>query len=184
VRKKLEDIVRFSTGIYEKPGLHGEVYYVQARHFDLKRNWIPSVLPDLPYSTRLDKHLLKPGDVLLTAKGNRPFAVVYSGLVKPAVASSLFMVLKPNEEILSEFLCLFLNHPNTQRLLIEASKGTSLASFTIGDVASLELNLPVIEKQKKIVEYCQLVDKRKAIISEIEELHNTITHHQLSNLFL
>ena len=184
MRKRLGDIVKISTGVYEKPASEGNVYYVQARYFDSGKKWISTIKPDLAYSARLEKHLLKPSDVLLAAKGNNPFAVVYSGKIKPAVASSLFMVLKPNDEVLSEFLSLFLNHLHTQRLLLDASKGTSLASFTIGDVSSLELNLPGIEKQKKIVEYCQLVDKRKAIISEIEELHNTIIHHQLSNLFL
>jgi len=172
LKKRISDIVKIQTGIYEKPERNGEVYYVQARHFDNNRAFIKTVKPDLPSEARLHKHYLQLGDVLVAAKGYDHFAVAYLGIIKPAVASSMFIVLRlyDTENVLPEFLAWHINHPNTQNILSESSKGTSLPSITKSDVGDLEIFIPPVATQMAILEIERLMKKESNIILKLNNL--------------
>ena len=183
MKKQVKNVVKIKTGVYKKPGLLGEVYYVQARHFDENREFITSVKPDLPYDEKLSKHFLQPGDVLIASKGYDHFAVAYKGIIKPAVASSMFIVLRINNKlILPEFLTWYLNHPTTQNILSGNSKGTALPSITKSDVGNLEISIPSIQKQNAILNLNELLQKEKNLRKQIENLRESEIQQQLLNV--
>ena len=177
--KLITDIAQIQTGIYEKPKLMGEVFYVQARHFDSNRNFIDTVKPDLPNEAKLQKHFLQIGDVLVAAKGYDHFAVDYKGKIKPAVASSMFIILRlfDTSKILPEFLAWFINQANTQNILGESSKGTALPSITKSDIGNLKITIPTIKKQKAILAIQALLKKEDAIRMKIKNLRALQIQH-------
>ena len=164
--KLITDIAQIQTGIYEKPKLMGEVFYVQARHFDSNRNFIDTVKPDLPNEAKLQKHFLQIGDVLVAAKGYDHFAVDYKGKIKPAVASSMFIILRlfDTSKILPEFLAWFINQANTQ-----------------SDIGNLKITIPTIKKQKAILAIQALLKKEDAIRMKIKNLRALQIQHLILN---
>jgi len=183
MKKILSTLVDMQTGVYTKPQPNGQVYYVQARHFDENREFIPSVKPDLELDSRLEKHYLQLGDVLVAAKGANHFAVAYKGIIKPAVASSMFIVLRiKNVDVLSsEFLAWFINNPTTQAILAGNEKGTSIPSINKGDLESLEIFLPSVQKQQSILKIQALRQKEISLQKQKDVLKEQYIHQIISN---
>lgn len=177
----LKNIADLHSGIYTKPGLTGDVYYIQARHFDRNGEFYKEVKPDLMLEGKIEKHLLKPGDILLAVKGYYNFAVHYKGIIEKAVASSMFIVIRLKEQnnILPEFLKWYLNHPMIQSLLQKQARGSNLPSLTIEAVKNLEIFIPSIQKQKLILKLNALRQKEKELNTKMESLRELLIQHQL-----
>jgi restriction endonuclease S subunit len=177
----LKHIAQLSSGIYTKPDFEGDVYYVQARHFNKDGEFDFSVKPDLKLEGKIEKHLLKPGDILLAVKGTNNFAVQYKGLIEKAVASSTFIVirLRDQNQVLPEFLCWYLNHPQTQLFFKDRSRGSAIPSITIGTIDELTVFVPTVQKQKIILELHNLRKKEKEIKRQIETLRENHIQQQL-----
>lgn len=167
--KKVHEVAQIQTGIWAKPVANGQVYYVQARHFNHNREFMHTV-PDLAMDTTISKHILQPGDVLIAAKGYDHFAVTYQGNIKPAVASSMFIVLRPQKILLPEYLTWYMNHPKTQYILSGNAKGTALPSLTKKDIGDLEILIPSIARQEIILKIETLRIREKQIKQQIATL--------------
>ncbi|MFP5080120.1 restriction endonuclease subunit S [Pedobacter sp. JCM 36344] len=172
MKKKINELVQMHTGVYAKPQLEGEVYYIQARHFDKNREFLASVKPDLPGDMKREKHYLTVGDVIVASKGYDHFAVAYKGVIKPAVASSMFIVLRIEKAnmLLPDFLAWFINHSSTQNILLANSKGTSLPSISKVDIGNLEISIPLISQQQSIIKIQSLQKQAIGIQKQIGAL--------------
>lgn len=179
----LLNLIEMQTGVYSKPQPNGQVYYVQARHFDENKEFLSSVRPDLILDDKLEKHYLQLGDVLVAAKGVNHFAVAYKGIVKPAVASSMFIVLKIKNKniLLPEFLVWFINNPTTQLMLTANEKGTSIPSINKGDLEALEIFLPSLQKQQSILKIQALRQKEISLQKQKDVLREQCIHQIILN---
>jgi restriction endonuclease S subunit len=158
-----------------------EVYYIQIRHWDKQKNWQQHVEPELRLEDRFAKSYLKPGDLLIVTKGTDFFAVLYDGRYAPAIASSVFTVLriKDTNNILPAYLQWFLNHPNTSKTFVGASKGTSTPLITKDVIENLEMPVPSLERQKNILRLEQLHRSAASIRSRINQLNETVFYSHL-----
>jgi restriction endonuclease S subunit len=129
----------------------------------------------------LYKNSLKKGDVLLATKGGSPFAVIYDGRYAPAIASSVFTVLRIHDfnVILPTYLQWFLNHPSTTKKLVEAAKGTSTQHIARDVIEQLELPVPSIIKQEMIIKAYTLQQKAMQLRTQINHLNDTILINNL-----
>jgi restriction endonuclease S subunit len=178
---ELKELASIQTGIYAKPSISGEVIYLQSRHFNLEREFDRTVSPDLKLDNKIEKHLLKNGDVIIASKGFSNFAVVYNDSIGPAVASSMFLVVKNIQTnlILPEFLEWFLNLPQTCDYFQNNAKGTGLPSIGKTVLEDLKIPLPNIEKQKLILEVVKLRCQEAAIKTKIQKLQEKVINHYL-----
>ena len=88
----IKNITTIQTGLFAKPSGSGDLVYLQSKHFD-EFGQLQTVLhPDLKAESISEKHLLKEGDVLFAAKGNKNFATVFENHNEAAVASTSFFV--------------------------------------------------------------------------------------------
>ncbi len=172
-----------TTGIYSKTYSSGEIYYLQARDFDVFGTLKADLEPSLLVKGNTEKHYLDPGNVLIAAKGFDHFAAVFKGEYAPAVASSIFIVLRNIDQtkVLPDFLAWYINHPQTQKYLNGNAKGTSLPSINKKILSEMEIDLTPIEKQKTIMKVSQLKIKEKRLKNEIEALQETLFNQQLIN---
>ncbi len=168
----LKEIADLYSGIYAKPDPSGDVLYVQVRHFDEAGNFDPSTKPDLKLEGKSKKHLLQSGDILFAVKGNKNRAVLYQSHMAKAVASSVFMVIRIRNKqmILPEYLQWYFNHPQTQAWCSRVARGTNLPSITQEVLENLDIAIPSLQKQIKIVAATALMKKEKAILQQIHAL--------------
>ncbi len=184
MRVKLKDICEISTGVYVKTERVGDIYYLQARDFNsynqLKNDLKPEVLG---YNIN-KKHYLKSGDVIVAAKGVNHFAYTYNQEVSPAVASSMFIVLRQfnKDKVDSGFVTWYINHPKTQRYLDRSSKGSGIPSINKSNIGDLEISIPAIEKQKLILSINNLKIKESQLQAKITVLKNEVLNEQLIKL--
>ncbi len=178
----LKHIANIQTGVFAKPIYKGEIIYLQANHFDEKGRLNTLLQPNLNSTGIVEKHLLKEGDVLFSAKGTKNFATWYKSSNIPAVASTSFFVIRLSEKnVLSEYITWFLNHPKTQRLLKTKAKGTSIASISKAVLSELEISIPDIHTQKLILKISILRNKEKELKQQIENLREKQIQQQLIN---
>lgn len=178
----LRHIASIQTGVFAKPIQKGEIVYLQAKHFDENGEVIETLYPDLNANSKINKHILKKGDVLFAAKGTKNFAALYENKNIPAVASTSFFVIRSHDNnILPGYLVWFLNHPITQNLLKGHARGTSMASISKSVLSELEIPVPDIRRQELILQLFVLRNKEKKLIQQIESFKEQKIQHLLIN---
>ncbi len=176
----LKNITTIHTGVFAKPIPEGEIVYLQAKHFDENGELTNTLYPDLNADWKIEKHLLRNGDILFAAKGTKNFAACYEFENTRAVASTSFFVIRlQSEEILPGYLTWFLNHPDTQHLLKGKAIGTSIASISKAVLEELEITIPGIHKQKLVLKIQNLRNREKELKQQIENLRERKVQYQI-----
>jgi restriction endonuclease S subunit len=173
-------------GLYEKPGVKGNAAYLQAKHFDDSGRIKFSIDSFIKISEKNENHLLEEGDILFVGKGLRNFAWTYSNAIGPAVASSIFFVLKPDKgKVIPEFLTTLLNTPQTQAYMQTLGAGSSIPSIRKSELDAFSFHLPSIEVQKKVVTIAQLqeqdIDLSSRIIAEKQKIYQSVINRLILN---
>jgi len=178
----LKNIASIQTGLFAKTETEGDIVYLQVKDFDEIGKITLPLHPDLKLKSAYDKHLLKPGDVLFAAKGNKNFATFFEHTDEACVASTSFFVLRLLvENILPAFLVLYLNHPSIQKLLKANAIGTSMASISKAVLEDLEISIPDIKTQETILRISNLRNKENQLKQQIEILRDKQIQQQIIN---
>lgn len=168
--KKLKDIATTITGLYKKADPVGNTFYLQGRQFNQQGflNKDSIMTKDIWVDSNLERHLLKDKDILFVAKGERNRACLYREEYGRAVASSLFFVIRvTTDALLPEYLHWFLNS-NTAQIRIETfSMGSRIPSISKKSLQELEIQIPTMETQKRILELNQLWQNEKNLTHEL-----------------
>lgn len=167
---KLTNIASITTGVYQKLSPSGDTLYLQGKHFDedgnLRKDAILS--QELFLDDKLERHLLEDGDVLIMAKGENNRACMYTHDIGQAVASSTFFVVRIKDRlILPAFLQWFLNTPKIQKRLSELARGTHIRSLSKKALVDLEISIPTMEAQEKILMINELWQREKGLTLEL-----------------
>jgi len=180
---KLSSIATINSGVYSSTISKGEVYYIQARDFDDNRQLVNNLTPVLSYEENFEKHFLHPGDILIVAKGASFLTAVFDGSYSPAVASTVFLVIRINnkQSVDPQFVSWYLNQSSTQSFLLSLSRGTSIPSINKKMLMEIDIPLPPMEKQKLIIELMQLQHKDKILKRKIEELKEIQVNQIITN---
>jgi restriction endonuclease S subunit len=178
----IKHIANIQTGVFAKPVAHGDVVYLQPKYYNKNGVLSTILIPDLKGKAINEKHLLREGDVIFSAKGSRNFAATIKNETLPAAASTSFFVVRiHSQKILPEFLTLFLNLPNTLRLLKAKARGTSMVSIAKSVIADLEIAVPGIQKQKLILKIHNLRNLEIQLKQQIDTLREKQFQKQIFN---
>lgn len=179
-RAKLGEVTSMQSGIYLKTDPEGEISYLQVK----------DVLPgnEIDYDRLAmvrrgeveSRHFLRANDLLFAAKGASNFCFLYDGGEKGVVASSSFIVIRiKSKEVLSEFLCCFLNSPSVLGRLKDSSVGTGIQVIPQSVLGKLEVALPPVEVQRLLVEIDCLRKEGEHIQEQINELKRSVQDYLL-----
>jgi len=151
----------------------GKVGVIQAGDINANRlNSIPRVQLDN------QRHLLKPGDILVSARGNVAARTVTQDIL-PAVAASSVFVLRPiSENINPRFIARYLNSKSGQDALRQIKSGAYIKSLRISDLGSLQVPVPPGDIQNKIVALHDTIERQQNILHQksqlLERLDSTV----------
>lgn len=180
---KIRDLFEINAGLYLKTHVSGNMYYLMARDYNEEFKIKSDIEPVIVEDDKTAKHILGKGDVLFASKGHNFFAAVYNEEVKPAVASSVFLVLRrKTNSIVPDYFAWYLNHPNIQKNLRSSSKGSTIPSISKKSLSEFAVPLPAIEIQEKIVEFENLRKKELTIRTELFRLKEELINNQLLNM--
>jgi hypothetical protein len=107
------------------------------------------------------KHLLRSGDVLLLAKGNRNHAIVYRGHEK-AIASNVFLIIRVKSNVLDpDYLSILFNHGELKHQLEKIKVGTSITNINKSELEAVTFSLPALITQKTLVSLYRSLNAEK-----------------------
>ncbi len=171
----LNQIASISSGINERRNPQGSIYYLGGSDFIATHQLEPLLKPSIMPSSKLEKHFLNKGDVLILSKGHHGFtAHCYQAIKQPAVASSIFMVLHHIKPIvLPEYIAWYINLDTTQRTLINYSRGSALPAINKKILSDLAIEIPDLKTQESIVALDHFKKKESKIINQLDQLKAT-----------
>lgn len=171
MKYKLTDLAQIYYGPHEKGQISGAVKYLVSSHFD--HFFQPSLFKEsfVKDSNGRERYLLQPNDVIITGKGQRIFAWAYKPEFGKVIPSSLFYIIKINEpdKVIGEYLASFLNSEKINYKLKSLSAGTSIPSIQKNELGQLNVIIPSMEEQKRIVNLSILLDKDVALAAKLLE---------------
>lgn len=160
--------IRF--GFYAQPEPSGSTVYLQVRQFSDDGRLKTEADEFINLDKKAEPHLLKKGDVLFVGKGNRLFSWCYHQEGQPAVASSIFFVLRPDERVVyPEYLAAILNAPKSKATFQQIGAGTNIFSIRKSELGAFEIPLPSMQQQKGIAALAQLHQHEIAVAQQLIE---------------
>jgi len=150
-----------------RPVSSGSVHMVRigdiSQDGKLKNDKFIRIEPNEPINEDL---FLRPGDVLFPNRGTRTTALTYRLDVPRTLAGAQFFVLRPDiERVLPEYLAWFLRTEEAARYFEGRRKGTYIQIIQRSDLADMEIPIPPLNVQRKIVEAANLAMEER-ILSE------------------
>lgn len=112
-------------------------------------------------------HNLQKGDVLFQNRGWRNCAAVVPELISGAVASSHLIVLRAKSNVLPEYLAWYLNDIRAQGTIKNLARGATIPVISKELLGELEIEVPELPVQQKIVELERLRHKENSLVAEI-----------------
>lgn len=122
---------------------------------------------------RYAQHMLKMGDVILQSRGNKFPAAVVDKPVHGIAALGL-MVIRPHA-VIPEYLKWIFNQPRTREALRGAAQGTYVPFLSRSAVEDIQIPLPTVETQRRIIEIDRLRIQERRLASKVSELNNQLT---------
>jgi len=151
MQKQLKDIAQVKFGFYTKPQEKGFAVYLQAKNFDDSGNLLNNIDTYMDIDSKNENHLLVDGDVLFVGKGYRNFACTYRKSMGPAVASSIFYVIRiKDKSVLSEYISMLFNSQKYQSQFQSMGAGSSILSIRKAELESLLISIPSLEIQENV----------------------------------
>ena len=126
-------------------------------------------------------HLLRAGDLLFRSRGrNNGAAQVLEG-IGSAVLSAPMLLIRPYD-VLSAYLCWYINAPATQAQLAALAEGTSVRMISAEALKALEIPLPSLAAQQHIVQAAALAEQEQTLLARIANMRQRLTTHLLMKL--
>lgn len=176
---KLGDVARILSGVYAKGNPTGGIACLQIK--DLQMSSPQTTAMRIEYAHKLDRYMLKKGDLLFAGKGTTYLCKVFN-LDIPAVPSTTLYSIRLHSSIVSpEYLCWYLNHPRVVASIKTAQAGSGTPLIHKPTLENLEIIVPDQETQRLIVELSSLQNREKEILEAIAEKRIQITNQILIN---
>lgn len=173
---KLFDLASITTGLNQKRHPQGAVFFLQARDFVESDRLDPDLKPSILDYPKLQSHYLQKGDVLVLAKGHHGFnAFMYNEDQAPAVASSIFLVLKEmDSRVWPKYLVWYINLESTQQQLMNSGRGSALPSINKKILGELEVSVPEMQMQRDVVAISELKERESEIMEQLDLLKRRV----------
>jgi restriction endonuclease S subunit len=122
------------------------------------------------------------GDVVFRARGEwNTAAAIDASLGEPAVAVLPLFILRPDPSIvIPAFLAWSINQPPAQRHFEADARGTNLRIVPKSSLETLELDIPDLSTQQRILTIHQLADQERKLGIELAEKRRKLTSLMLA----
>lgn len=148
-----------------EPTAAGGVLAIQLRDFTSEGLIDPERLTRVQLEGVADRYFVRAGDVVFRSRGERNTAAALDErLSESALAVLPLMILRPNPEVVTpEFLAWAINQPPAQRHFDVAARGTNIRMIPRSSLDDLELDVPDIETQRKIIAVDALAEREREL---------------------
>jgi restriction endonuclease S subunit len=176
---KLKDIANVLSGVYLRPSPSGGIAYIQASDMLAASEKITLKVDFVP---KLSRYLLQKGDILFAGKGTKYLCQTFNLDIQAVPSTTLYMIRPNRERVLPEYLCWFLNLPQTESLVRTTQVGSSIPLIHKSSLEELEIPVPDINTQSRALKISSLQQQERQILASIAEKRTLITNQILYKL--
>lgn len=166
---RLADACTIHTGYTARgrlePAAAGGVLAIQLRDISPEGFVDPERLARVQLDGLADRYFVRAGDVVFRSRGEWNTACALDErLQEPALAVLPLMVLRPKVHIVRpEYLAWAINQPPAQRHFDITARGTNIRMIPRSSLDDLEIDVPDIETQEKIIAVDALADREREL---------------------
>lgn len=183
---RLPDVCAINTGYTARnrlePASVGGVLAIQLSGIDSSGLVKPANLTRVQLEEAAERYYVSAGDVLFRSRGDRTTALALgSEFREPALAVLPLMILRPKREVVTpEYLAWIINQPAAQRHFDQAARGTNMRMVPRSSLDDLDVDIPDIETQLKIVAVDLLAERERELSCRAAETRRKITSLSLA----
>lgn len=146
---------------------YGQVTVIQMRDIDDSgflrlEDAVKVTLPDSQ-----EHHQLQIGDLVFRSRGRSYTVAQVAEDIGAAVLAAPMLMIRPRKMVLPAYLHWYINLPKTQTVLASMATGTAVQMISKDALMSLELPVPGIQKQGRIVDLATLAQREQALMVDI-----------------
>ena len=167
------------SGIYQKGSPAGDIACLQVK--DLLMSAPETTATRIERTPKLANYILRKGDLLFAGKGTTYLCTVFKSDFPAVPSTSLYSIRLRSNLVIPEYLCWYLNHPKVVATIKTAQAGTGTPLIHKPTLENLEIIIPDLDTQRKIVELSNLQKREEQILKEIAEKRVLITNQILIN---
>lgn len=185
--KKLVDIVtEIKVGYTFRERLNntqtGNLAVIQLGDVNSSLLYINSINTLIDNNSLANKHFLKKGDIIFSAKGSNNFASIFDIDIN-AVASSAFFIIRINQEIAyPAYIAWYINSKYGQSYLKGVKHSSTTVNIKKKDLENLPITIPKFEVQKRISTLAELSLKEITLMEKIIKKKTAINEQKIINL--
>ena len=116
-----------------------------------------------------DRYFVRGGEVVFRSRGEpNTAAAIADALPEPAAVIVPLVIVRPDRDrVLPEYLAWAINHPEAQRRLGAEAQGTSLRMVPMAVLENLDIAVPDLRTQKRIVELNALARQEGHLLRQL-----------------
>lgn len=166
---RLADVCTIHTGYTARgrlePAITGGVLTLQLRDISPGGFIDPGRLARVQIDDPAERYIVHAGDVVFRSRGERNTAsALDERLEEPALAVLPLMVLRPNRDAVTpEYLAWVINQAPAQRYFDSVARGTNIRMILRSSLDGLEVDVPDLEIQRKIVALDALAEREREL---------------------
>ena len=191
MKRHIKDLAELQIGFQFRrkvdPDPDSPYRVIQIKDFDENGRLTPESIERYPVDGSPSRYLVRPGDVLFLSRGMRQFAYPIMEDLADTLVSGYFFILRRIKHVLPEYLAWAINQPSSQQKLHTAARQGSHMPYVSRDAfEDLEIDIPPLEMQEKIVKLHELSRREQALLRQIAARRATLIelatqraiHHQ------
>ena len=173
MKYKLKDIALVQMGLSFRsriePDADGNVAVIQMR--DLTEDKLDyRTLTTFNINNINERHLVQCKDLIFRSRGKTTTATIIDReLGRAVVAAPLFVIRATSEKVLPEYLYWFINLSSSQAFLHSRATGTAMIMIGKSALDALEIPLPNLETQARIVALADLLNQEQQLMRALAE---------------
>lgn len=182
----LKNIADISIGYSFRTALDwkntGNIYVLQAGNVSDNIEITEAELNKIEFDDSRANSFVKNGDIVLSSRGWFKAAVVNSKAKNILASSSVFIMRPKTDQILSEYIAIYLNSSAGQRQLLSKSTGVAINTILRKDLGDIEIPVPSLNNQKQIINLYHNSREVKKLLAKKMELNGKIVDGIINNL--
>ena len=173
MREKLKNLAVIRAG-YQFRGRvqhdpNGKVRVLQIRDFTEDRTLRLDDLVRVNLPAEATASEVKSGDVLFLSRGHKLWATTIEADLPSAVASGYFFIVRPHPTVRPRYLAWYMGQSEFQSALRPVHRGSHIPLVSRVDFEELEIEVPPVEVQDRIVALDGLAKREQSLIRTIAE---------------
>ena len=138
-------------------------------------------LPKINVPSVKEEQILRKGDLLFRAKGNNNFASYIDRELENTITNSHILIVRiMSDQVMSEYVCWFLNQSKAQHYFFKNSPGTVIPVISGKTLANLNISIPDIKTQEKIIELYKLSIQEQELVRNISKKRKILIDNLLN----